>query len=589
MQYRAPVRETLFVLYEVLQLHRYEDLADFEDLSDGVLEAILTGAAEFAEQLLAPLNRSGDQEGCSLQTDGSVRTPSGFKDAYRRLVEAGWSGLAASKRWGGRGLPYVVASAVEEYFNGANQSFSMYLNWGFYASMLMDVEGIDNLRRDYLHKLIAGEWTGTMALTEPHAGTDVGLLRTRAKIQADGSYRISGTKIFNSGGEHDLAENIVHFVLARIEAAPPGTRGISLFLVPKFEADANGERGRRNAVTCTLIENKMGLRGSATCVLNFDDASGWLIGEPHRGLSRMFVLMNHTRRSCGVIGVAGAEAACQMAAAYAKERLQGRASKERLNSAKPADPIIEHPDVRRVLMGIRAFVEPARALLLWMALQLDLSERSQDEDLRRRADDRIGLLTPILKAVLSDMSFVAAVQAQQMFGGHGYIVETGIEQYVRDLRVLMIAEGANGVQAMDLVSRQLQRRDGQAFASFRQEVADAIASQSQSFRYLSEPMSGALQDLSAVAEWLHGAAADDVAAGAYDFMTMLGLVALGYMWLLIAAAACAENSVLEEDEVDAKLARARFYMQRLLPEVAACRSRVLAGAADLMRLPVEAF
>jgi len=589
MAYRAPVEEVLFLLQHVLNVQHYGNLEGFDDVSSDSLEQILSAAARFAEDVVAPLNQPGDGEACRFLA-GSVKTPRGFKEAYRQLVDDGWNSAAVSAKLGGKGMPYVVAAAIEEFINGANQSFAMYADWGFYASLLMDAEGIEQLRRDYLDPLIAGTWSGTMALTEPHCGTDVGMIRTAATPQPDGSYRLNGTKIFISGGEHDLTENIVHFVLARIDGAPAGTQGISLFLVPKFEAARAGMLGKRNGVQCLGIEHKMGLRASATCRLHFEDAKGWLIGAPNRGLKQMFVLMNHTRRACGVIAVAGSEAAYQRASTYVKERVQGRRARACDNGEESkAALLLDQPDVRRILMRLRAFIEPARALVLWMALQSDIYERSREESAKERARERIELLTPILKAVLSDMGFEAAVQAQQLFGGHGYIVSTGVEQYVRDLRVLMIAEGANGVQAMDLVMRKLFRDDGRGFRSFVNDVSQAAQDMPEDLEFLNEAMSRSLIDLIAAFDWLHGASAADASAGAYDFMTMLGLVSLGYMWTLIIAAAGKVLSAEEGMHRAYKIARARFFMERLLPDTGAYLRRITSGAQDFLNLPADAF
>lgn len=586
--YRAPVAETLFLLKHVLRIDDYRDIDAFSELSDDLLLAILEGAGQFSAAVLAPINAAGDAEGCTRHPDGSVTTPRGFKAAFDRLREGGWNNLAVSAEDGGPGLPYVVTATVEEYLNSGNQSFCMYSNWGFFGSMLMRGVPQPHLRRDYLARLVSGEWTGTMAMTEPHAGTDLGLMRTKAVPQMDGSYRLTGTKMFISGGDHDLTSNIVHFVLARIEGAPAGSQGLSLFLVPKYLAGPDGAPGEANGVSCGSVEHKMGLRGSATCVMHFDHAQGWLISEPHRGLAQMFRLMNHARRLTGVIAIAGSEAACQRAASYVKERVQGKAPGSHGRSNAAADPLIEQPDVRRVLMTIRSFVDAGRALVLWLSLQLDLQERSPDGEVRQRASDRIALLTPIAKAVLSDMGHDVAIMAQQMFGGHGYIVETGIEQYSRDLRMLSLAEGANGVQAMDLVGRKLVRDGGHVFRRYMADVQQEIAALPAAISDLGTAMEAAMADVAAVAETLIAADVEDAGYGAYDFMTALGLLALGHMWLMIARAAVTADAPEDVRDMRARLTKARFFMSRHLVDVAACLARVRAATDDLRNLAVDA-
>ncbi len=419
--YRAPVEDTNFVLNDVLNYQRYNNLPGFADASPDVVEAILSEGAKLAESTLFPLNQTGDREGCKRAADGSVTTPKGFKQAYDLYCEGGWLGLAAPEQYGGQGLPYLLHTAVGEYMSSANMALMMYpgLTQGAIAAIL--AHGSDEQKNAYLPKMVQGVWTGTMNLTEPHCGTDLGLLRTSAKPQADGSYKISGQKIFISAGEHDMSENIVHLVLARIEGAPEGVKGISLFIAPKFLLDENGEPGERNSLSCGSIEEKMGIHGNATCVMNYDEATGYLIGEAHKGLRAMFTMMNEARLGVSLQGLAIGEAAYQNAAIYARDRIQGRALSGAAAPEKKADPIIVHPDVRRNLMNIRAYNEAGRALLLWVALNADIAHRSPDEAERRAADDLVGLLTPVLKGVLTDKGFEHAVMAQQVFGGHGYI------------------------------------------------------------------------------------------------------------------------------------------------------------------------
>jgi alkylation response protein AidB-like acyl-CoA dehydrogenase len=594
--YRAPVEDVLFLLNDVFRIERYNNLPGFADATPDMIEAILGEGAKVCEELLAPLNRSGDTEGCTRHDDGRVTTPTGFKDAYTAFAEGGWMGLAMPADYGGQGLPYTLGVVISEFASAANMAFTMYPGLTMGAAAALLVHGSDEQKATYLPKMVEGRWTGTMNLTEPHSGTDLGLIKTKAVPNGDGSYAISGTKIFISAGEHDLAENIVHLVLARIEGAPEGTRGISLFIVPKFVVKPDGSLGERNGVSCGSIEHKMGIHGNATCVMNYDGARGWLIGEANRGLNAMFVMMNEARLGVAVQGLAQSEVAYQNAVNYAKDRLQGRALTGAKSPDKPADPIIVHPDVRRNLMTIKAFNDAARALVLWTALQSDIAHRSEDEKERQSADDHLGLMTPVLKGVLTDLGFDNAVKAQQIYGGHGYIAEWGMEQFVRDARIAMIYEGANGIQAMDLVGRKLPREGGRAVMAFFNEVSAFCQEHAadDAMKPYVAPLQGALGHLQQATMWfMQNAMAkpDNAGAGAYDYMQLLGLVAMGYMWARIAKAAQGKkaqgNGVAAR--MDAKLVTGRFFMERMLPETGAHLARISSGADATMAVPAEMF
>ncbi|MCX8996006.1 acyl-CoA dehydrogenase C-terminal domain-containing protein [Rhizobiaceae bacterium BDR2-2] len=594
--YKAPVNDTLFVLNDVLNLQNYGNLPGFADLGPDMLEAIVSEAAKVAEEEFFPLNLSGDQEGCTRSDDGSVTVPAGFKEAYDAYCQGGWLGLAVPEEFGGQGLPYTLHAAVGEYMSSANISLTMYpgLTQGAIAAIL--VHGSDAQKAKYLPKMVEGVWSGTMNLTEPHCGTDLGLLRTRAVPAGDGSYRISGQKIFISAGEHSMTENIVHLVLARIDGAPAGTKGISLFIVPKFLVNEDGSSGARNGVACGAIEHKMGIHGNSTCVMNYDDATGYLLGAENKGLAAMFVMMNEARLGVGLQGLSLGETAYQNAAAYARDRLQGRALSGPKAPEKAADPIIVHPDIRRTLMTIRAFTEAGRAFTLWTALKSDIAHRSEDAAERQTADDLLSLATPILKGVLTDKGFDHAVAAQQVFGGHGYIEEHGMSQYVRDARITMIYEGANGIQALDLVGRKLAANGGRAVMALFKEIGDFCEENrsDETLTFYTKGLKKGLNDLQTSTMWfMQNAMAkpDNAGAGSTDYMHLFGLVVLGYMWAKMAKAA--EDALAAGDPrkefLEAKLVTARFYMERIMPETALRKARIEAGADSLMALPADAF
>jgi acyl-CoA dehydrogenase len=595
--YKAPVEDTLFLLRDVLGYERHGNLPGFSDAPLDVVEAVLGEAGKLAEEVFQPLNRVGDLEGCKRHEDGQVTTPRGFKAAYDAFGQGGWIGLSAPAQYGGQGLPMTLTTVMGEYLSAANLALSMYpgLTQGAIAAIL--AHGSDEQKSTYLPKMISGEWSGTMNLTEAQCGTDLGLIKTRAVPNGDGSHAIFGTKIFISSGEHDLSENIIHLVLARIEGAPQGTKGISLFIVPKIVLQADGSLGTRNGVSCGSLEHKMGIHGNATCVMNYDGAKGFLIGQENRGLNAMFVMMNEARLGVGVQGLAQSEVAYQNAAAYAKERLQGRALGGPKEPGKPADPILVHPDVRRVLMSIRAFNEAARAFVLWTALKADVLHRTDNAADRQAAEDHLGLMTPIVKGVLTDVGFDNAVKAQQVFGGHGYIAEWGMEQFVRDARIAMLYEGANGIQAMDLVGRKLGKDGGRAAMAFFNEVTGFLKEHASDngIAGLAEPVETALGHLRQATLWfMQNALAkpENAGAGATDYMHMFGLVALGYMWVRIAKAARAKLKAGADGDaarMEAKLVTAKFFMRRLLPETAAQLARITSGADSVMALPAEAF
>lgn len=594
--YKAPVTDTGFVLNEVIKIQQYADLPGFDEATPDLVSAILTEGAKFVEEVTQPLNQVGDEHGCTRNPDGSVTTPPGFKEAYDALVAGGWGGLAADPAYGGQGLPHVIANAFEEYMISANMAFTMYVGLTQGAIAAITAVGTEVQKKTYIPNLVDGRWSGTMNLTEPHCGTDLGLLRTRAEPQADGSFRITGTKIFISSGEHDLTENIIHLVLAKMPDSPDTVRGISLFVVPKFLVNEDASLGERNAVCCGSLEHKMGIRGSSTCVMNYDGATGYLIGEKDKGMRAMFIMMNAARLAVGLQGLSQSEVAYQNAVAYANDRLQGRSLGGPKNPDGKADPIIEHPDVRRMLLDAKAFNEGARALTLWGALQVDLVHKAVSEADRQRADDLIGLLTPVIKGYLTDKGFENTSNALQCLGGHGYIREWGLEQFVRDARIAMIYEGTNGIQALDLVGRKLAQNGGRALRTYMGELRACIETHADdaTMSAYTEPLALAVNDLQGATTWLMQNALtkpENAGAGSVAYMHLMGLVSLGYMWVQIAQAAHAALESGPDDRAfyENKLATARYFFSHMLPETAVHLTRVEAGAENIMALDAAAF
>ena len=579
----------------MLQLETYAELPAFADASMDVVDQILEEAARFTGEVLAPLNGVGDKEGCHWSPDFTVTTPKGFKDAYRQLVDGGWPALGADPTYGGQGLPFAVSVAFSEMSSSANMAFSMYpgLTHGAYSAI--HAKGTDAQKDLYLPKLASFEWGGTMNLTEPHCGTDLGLLRTKAVPQADGTYRISGQKIWISGGEHDLTDNIVHLVLARIEGAPAGTKGISLFIVPKFIPDADGKPGARNAVKCLGLEEKMGIHGNATCVMGYEEATGWLLGEENKGLSIMFIMMNEARLGVGMQGIAQAEAAYQAAAEFAKDRLQGRSLTGPKNPDGPADPIIVHPDIRRMLMDSRAIIEGGRAFLAWTALHGDLANASRDEATQAKGHDYMALMTPVLKGFLTDQGFNICSDAMQVHGGSGFTEHFPVSQYLRDCRIALIYEGTNGIQALDLVGRKLAANGGRAITTYFGELDAWIAANQgdETLKPFVEGLTTGKAELQEATFWLmqNGLAnPDNAGAASTDYMHLFGLVSLAYMWGLMAKAAAAKIAEGATDPIyQQKLTVGRYYIARVLPQTAAHLAKLKTGAELMMALPADAF
>ena len=589
--YKAPLRDMQFILFDVLKVQDAGNaVAAYAEMTPDVVTAILEEAGRFCENVLQPINRSGDEEGCVFES-GSVRTPTGFKDAYAKFVEGGWPGIACDPEHGGQGVPNTVNFAFEEMICSANLSFGLFPGLTHGAYNALQAHGSDDLKRTYLPKMVGGSWSGTMCLTEPQCGTDLGLIRTRAEPSNDGSYRLHGTKIFISAGEHDLTENIVHLVLARLPDAPAGVRGISLFVCPKFLVQPDGSLGARNSLACGALEKKMGIKASPTCVMNFDGATAWLVGVPNKGLAAMFTMMNTARLMVGIQGLGVAEAAYQGALSYARNRLQMRAATGPKYPDQPADPIIVHPDIRRLLMRMKTMTEGCRALALWVGHELDISTGHPDAQRRQDADDLVALMTPIVKSMLTDHGFSAANDGVQIHGGHGYIREWGMEQLVRDARIAQIYEGTNGIQALDLVGRKLSMGTGRLARQFFHPVGAYLEQMANvpAMAEIAAPLAKAFGRLQQATLWLGKAGIanpDDGGAAATDYLRMFGLVAIGYMWCRMAETALAGSA---DSFRSAKLECARFYMAKIIPETGSLLVSITAGSKSVMALHEDAF
>ena len=589
--YTAPIKDMQFVLHDLLKISQ-SDIPGYADLEADFTAAILGEAGKLTGDVLAPLNAVGDREGCVLE-NGVVRTPTGFKAAFDQVRDGGWPGLDMPEQYGGQGMPYVIGTAVGEMFSSANQAFTMYQGLTHGAASATLAHGTEDQKNTYLPKMVSCEWTGTMNLTEPHCGTDLGLMRTKAVPNGDGSYKISGQKIFISAGEHDMSDNIIHLVLAKIQGGPEGIKGVSLFIVPKFIVNADGTPGARNGVSVGSIEEKMGIHGNSTCVMNYDEATGYLLGEEHKGMRAMFTMMNEARIGVGMQGMSQAEAAYQNALIYAKDRLQGRAVTGVANPNGPADPLIVHPDIRRSLLDQKSFIEGARAFMLWGASLIDRAHRNNDA----AADGLISLMTPVIKGFLTDEGYDMTVRAQQIYGGHGYIEEWGMSQFTRDARIAMIYEGANGVQALDLVGRKLAADGGKHAMAFFDMVKTFIkeneGNEALKADFL-DPLKAASKDLQAASMFFmqNGMKNPNTAlSGSYDFMHLMGHVCLGLMWAQMAKAAQEALATGPSDVAfyETKLATGRYYMKRRLPATALHLTRINSGGDVVMSLEAANF
>ncbi len=593
-QYTPPLRDMQFVLHEMLEVEKHlRKLPPHEDIDVDTINTVLEEGGKFCAEILYPLNQVGDREGCKLQPDGEVKTPTGFKEAYKQFVEAGWPSLGTDPEFGGQGLPHVVDSAFMEMMNSANQAWTMYPGLSHGAYNALHAFGTPEQKALYLPKLVSGEWTGTMCLTEAHCGTDLGLLKTRAEPNSDGSYSITGTKIFISAGEHDMAANIVHLVLARLPDAPAGTKGISLFVVPKHVPNADGSLASRNGVKCGSLEHKMGIHGNATCVINLDNAKGWMVGKPNKGLNAMFVMMNSARLGVGMQSLGLAEVAYQNSLAYAKDRIQGRSLTGPKNPNKPADAIIEHPDVRRMLLTQKAYVEAARAFTYWAGLAIDFEHKHPDEKIRKDNADLVALLTPVVKGFITDNGYESTTLAMQVLGGHGYIAEWGLEQHVRDARINMIYEGTNTIQALDLLGRKVLGDMGAKLMKFGKVIEGLIKSHAgnEAMREFTEPLAKLAKDVQVLTAEIGQKAMknpDEAGAAAVPYLRIIGHLVFSFAWCYAAGVAIKKLDS-GDNFYKAKLTTARFYFSKLYPETAALAAQIRAGAKPLMELETALF
>lgn len=589
--YKAPLRDMRFVLNEVFDVASlWAQLPALADVVDAdTAEAILEEAGKVTAKTIAPLNRSGDEQECQWQ-EGTVTTPDGFPEAYRTYAEGGWVGVGGDPAYGGMGMPKVLGAQVEEMMNAANLSFGLYPMLTAGACLSIYAHASEALKQAYLPNMYAGTWAGSMCLTEPHAGTDLGIIRTKAEPCADGSYAVTGTKIFITGGEHDLTENIIHLVLAKLPDAPAGSKGISLFLVPKVLVNADGSLGERNSLSCGSIEHKMGIKASATCVMNFDGAVGYLVGEPNNGLAAMFTMMNYERLGVGIQGLAAGERSYQNAIEYARDRIQSRAPTGPVAKEKAADPIIVHPDVRRMLLTMKAFNEGGRAFSTYVAMQLDIAKFSEDTEARKRAEQLVALLTPVAKAFLTDLGLETTVHGQQIFGGHGFIREWGQEQLVRDVRITQIYEGTNGIQALDLMGRKVVGNGGAFYRLFAEEMRSYIASAGTHMQEFTQPLAAAVDNLDQLTDWVLAQSKNnpnEIGAASVEYLQVFGYTAYAYLWARMAQTALAKQA--EDDFYISKLGTARFYFARLLPRIHSLSASVKAGSESLYLLSTEQF
>lgn len=592
--YKAPLRDIRFVLNEVFEAEKlWQSLPGLADSIDGeTADAMLEEAGKLTSQTIAPLNRNGDEEGAKWN-DGEVTTPAGFREAFKTYAEGGWVGFGGNPEFGGLGMPKMLGVQVEEMVYGANNSFALYPALTAGCCLALDAHGSEELKQTYLPNLYSGQWAGTMCLTEPHCGTDLGIIRTKAVPQSDGSYAVTGTKIFITGGEHDLTDNIIHMVLAKLPDAPAGPKGISLFLVPKFLVNEDGSLGERNSVSCGSIEHKMGIKASATCVMNFDGAKGYLVGEINKGLNAMFTMMNYERLSIGIQGIGCGEASYQTALAYARERIQSRAPTGAVQPDKAADPIIVHPDVRRMLLTMKAMTEGSRAFSTYVGSQLDTSKYAADDAIRKKGDDLVALLTPVAKAFFTDIGFESCVHGQQVLGGHGYVREWGQEQLVRDARIAQIYEGTNGIQALDLMGRKTVANGGVFFKVFADEIRSFIdANRGAEVAEFIEPLAEALDNLEELTTFVIERSRgnpNEVGAASVEYLHTFGYTAYAYMWARMALVASARAAEDSDGFYQSKLGTARFFFKRLLPRTLSLSAAVRAGSEPLYELDAASF